>query len=64
MICLKSHTCTHTLVMGFLGGTVVQNPPANEEDSRDTILILESGKSPAVGSDNLTPVFLPEEVHG
>ena len=50
--------------MGFLGGTVVQNPPANEEDSRDTILILESGKSPAVGSDNLTPVFLPEEVHG
>ena len=50
--------------MGFLGGTVVKNPPANEGDSRDTILILKSGKSPGVGNENLTPVFLPGEVHG
>ena len=54
----------YTLVMGFLGGTVVKNPPTNAGDSRDVILILGSGKSPGAGNDNLTPVVLPGEFHG
>ena len=36
--------------MGFLGDSVVQNPPANAED---TDLIPESGISPGEGNGNL-----------
>ena len=38
--------------MGFLGGAVVKNPPANAGDSRDTGLIPESGRSPGGGNGN------------
>ena len=38
--------------MGFPGGAVVRNPPANAEDSRDMGLIPGSGRSPGVGNDN------------
>ena len=31
---------------------VVKNPPANEEDIRDTGSILESGRSPEAGHGN------------
>ena len=32
--------------MGFLGGTVVKNPPANAGDARDAGSIPGSGRSP------------------
>ena len=32
--------------MGFPGGTVVKNPPANTGDARDASLIPGSGRSP------------------
>ena len=37
---------------GFLGGTVVKNPPANARDIRDMDLILGSGRSPGEESDH------------
>ena len=37
---------------GFLGGTVVKNPPANAGDIRDVGLIPGSGRSPGVGNGN------------
>ena len=38
--------------MGFLGGAMVKNPPADAEDTRDTCLIPVLGKSPGVGNGN------------
>ena len=38
--------------MGFLGGTVVNNPPANARNTRDRSLIPGSGRSPGVGNSN------------
>ena len=35
---------------GFLGGTVVENPPARTGDARDSGLIPESGRSPGIGT--------------
>ena len=39
--------------MGFLGGSVVKNLPANAEDTGDVGLILGSGRSPEGGNGNL-----------
>ena len=38
--------------MGFLGGSVVKNPPANAGDTRDAGSISESGRSPGGGHGN------------
>ena len=38
--------------MGFLGGTVAKNPPANAEEARDTHLIPGLGEFPGVGHGN------------
>ena len=38
--------------MGFPGGKVVKNPPANVGDTGNVGLITGSGRSPGVGSDN------------
>ena len=38
--------------MGFPGGTVVKNPPANAGDARDTGSIPGSGRSSRVGNGN------------
>ena len=38
--------------MGFPGGTVVKNPPANAGDTRDMGLILGSEISPGLGNGN------------
>ena len=38
--------------MGFPGGSVVKNPPANTRDARDGGSIPESGRSPGVGNGN------------
>ena len=37
---------------GFPGGTAVKNLPANARDTRDTGLILGSGRSPGGGNGN------------
>ena len=38
--------------MGFPGGSVVKDPPANAGDARDAGLIPRSGRSPGGGNDN------------
>ena len=38
--------------MGFTGGSVVKNPPANAGDSGDTGSIPGSGRSPGGGNGN------------
>ena len=56
---------SYELLMGFPGGSMVKNPPANVGDAGDKGLIPESGRSPGEGNGNpLTPVFLPGESHG
>ena len=48
-----THTHTHTYIyMGFPGGSVVKNPPANAGDTRDMGSIHESGRSPREGNGN------------
>ena len=39
--------------MGFPGGPVVKNPPANADDTRDTGSIPGLGKSPGVGNGKI-----------
>ena len=41
-----------TLIRGFPGGAVVGSLPANAEDARDVISILELGRSPGVAIGN------------
>ena len=41
-----------TLNTGFPGGSVVEDPPANAGDSRDTGLIPGLGRSPGEGNSN------------
>ena len=53
------------LKMGFPGGLVVKNPPANAGDPGDGGLIPGSGRSPGGGSGNPpTPVLLSGKFHG
>ena len=47
--------------MGFLGGSVVKNPPDNAGDADWTPGL---GRFPGGGSGNPTPVFLPGKFHG
>ena len=49
--------------MGFPGGAVVKNSPANTGDARDTILIPELGRFLGVGNAT-PPVFLSGKFHG
>ena len=51
--------------MGFLGGPVVKNLPANAVDSRDACSIPGLfGKIPWSRKWDPTPVFLPGKLHG
>ena len=43
--------------MGFPGGTVVKNPPANAGDVRNAGSIPGSGRSPGVGRGNLLHIL-------
>ena len=43
--------------MGFPGGTVVKNLPANAGDARDTGLIAGSGRSLGVGNGNPSDIL-------
>ena len=49
--------------MGFPGGTVVKNLPANAGDARDTGSIAGSGRSPGGGHDNLLQYSCLENPH-
>ena len=49
---------------GFPGGSVVENPLANEGDARDAGLIPWVGKIPWRRKWQPTPVFLLEKSHG
>ena len=40
-------------ILGFLGGSMVKNPPANAGDAEDTGSSPESGRYPIVGNSNL-----------
>ena len=51
-----------TIRKGFLGGSVVKNPPANAGDTGDVGLIPGWGRS--FGGGNSTPVFFPGKFHG
>ena len=46
--------------MGFPGGSVVKNPPANAGDTRDTGSIPGSGRSPGEGNGNPLQCFCLE----
>ena len=52
-----------TFPLGFPGGVLVKNPPANAGDAGDLGSTPGSGRSLGVGSAT-TPVFLPEKFHG
>ena len=39
-------------IVGFLGGSVVKNLPANAGDGRDSSSIPGSGRSPGIGNGN------------
>ena len=39
-------------ILGFLGSSMVKNPPANAGDARDMGSIPGSGRSPGGGHDN------------
>ena len=49
--------------MGFPGGTVVKNLPANAGDARDMGSIPGSGRSPGGGHDNLLQYSCLENPH-
>ena len=40
------------LLLGFPGGTVIKNPPANAGDTREAGLIPGLGRSPGLGNGN------------
>ena len=50
--------------MGFPGGLVVKNPPANAEDTGDTGSASGSGRFPGVGNGNPLQYSCQEKFHG
>ena len=50
--------------MGFPGGSVVNNLPANAGVSGDASFIPGSGRSPGGGNGNPLQILLPGESHG
>ena len=51
----------NNVCVGFPGGSVVKNPPAN---AGDVGLTSGSGRSPGEGNGNPLQVFLPGKSHG
>ena len=68
----RTHTHTHSLlligkkrILFYLpGGTVVKSLFVNAGDTGDAVSIPGLGRSPGVGNDTPTPVFLPGKFHG
>ena len=52
------------LFLDFPGGTVIRNLFTNAVDSTDVGSVPGLGRSPGVGNNNPTPVFLPGKSHG
>ena len=50
--------------MGFQGGAVVKNPPANTGDAGDVGLIPGSRRSPGEGNGNLLQCSCMKKFHG
>ena len=50
---VSQFTQTAVTKMGFSGGTMVKNLPANAEDEREADLIPMSGESPGVRNDSI-----------
>ena len=50
--------------MGFPGGSVVKNPPANAGDTQDMGSVPGSGKIPWRREWQTVPVFVPGKPHG
>ena len=64
-LCLSISTislslCYIYVYMGFLGGQMIKNPPANAGDKRDRGLVPGSGRSPEVGYSNSLQYFCLE----
>ena len=51
-------------ILGFPGGSVVKNLPANAGDARDMGSIPRLGRSPGRVNDNPFEYFLPGKFHG
>ena len=51
-------------MLGFPGGAVIKNPPANARDPRNQGLIPGLGRSPGTENGNPLQYFLPENFHG
>jgi len=51
-------------MLGFPGGTMVKNPPANAGDVRDVVLIPALGRSPWRRKGQPTLVLLPGKSQG
>ena len=49
---MNIQTLIYTNKLGFPGGSVVKNSPANAGDSGDPVLIPELERSPGEGNDN------------
>ena len=52
------------MILGFPGGSLVKNQPANAGDAREVCLVSGSGRSPGCPAQQPTPVLLPGESHG
>ena len=52
------------MFMGFPGGSVVENPPANAGNAGDMGLITGWGRSPGVGNGNLLQYSCLGKSHG
>ena len=53
LMLVSQFTQTAVTKMGFSGGTVVKNLPANAENEREADLIPMSGESPGVRNDSI-----------
>ena len=60
-VCVYIYTHTNKHILGFPGGSVVKNPPAN---AGDAVSIPGSGRSSGRKKWQPTPVLLPGKSHG
>ena len=56
--------CLISLVVGFPGGRVVKNPPANAGDTEGMASIPGFGRDPGEGNGNPFWLLLPGKFHG
>ena len=54
-MCCRLFSSISGLCLGFLGGTVIENPPASAGAAEDTSSIAGLGRSPGVGNSSQLP---------